>query len=87
MKLFEYMAAGVPIVASDLPSVHEALRHGENAWLVEPGDKQALAKGITHVLRDAALKTKLAVAARHSANNYTWQGRAGSILNHVRGIG
>jgi glycosyltransferase involved in cell wall biosynthesis len=73
----------VPIVATDLPSVREVLRHGENAWLVEPGDKTALATGITHVLRDGALKATIAAAAQQSAKKYTWERRASSILNQL----
>ena len=46
LKLFEYMASGRPIVASDLPSLREVLRDGENALLVEPGNPQALTAGI-----------------------------------------
>ncbi|MHB8991587.1 MAG: glycosyltransferase, partial [Chloroflexota bacterium] len=46
MKLFEYMAARRPIVASRLPSLQEVLRDGENALLVEPDDPESLAKGI-----------------------------------------
>ena len=36
LKLFEYMASGRPIVASDLPSLREVLADGRNALLVEP---------------------------------------------------
>src|SRR5262249_61279701 len=37
-KLFEYMAMGKAIVASDLDQVSEVLRHGETAWMVPPAD-------------------------------------------------
>ena len=40
LKLFEYMAAGRAIVASDLPAIREVLRDGENALLVTPGDAE-----------------------------------------------
>jgi len=83
LKLFEYMAAGVPIVATDLPSIREVLRHGENAWLVEPGNDKALAAAITGVLEDAVLSGKLAANARHAADRYTWERRARAILNQA----
>ena len=44
-KLFEYMAMGKGIVASDLDQIGEVLRHGETAWLVPPADADALADG------------------------------------------
>jgi glycosyltransferase involved in cell wall biosynthesis len=83
MKLFEYLAAGTPIIASDLPSIREVLRHGENAWLVEPGDAHALARGIAHLLRNDALKTKISAGAQRSVAKYAWRARAASILNQV----
>ncbi len=45
LKLFEYLAAGRPIVASDLAAIREVLRDEENALLVEPGSAAALAGG------------------------------------------
>src|SRR5207237_125725 len=42
-KLFEYMAMGRPIVASDLEQIGQTLEHGRTAWLVPPGDVEALA--------------------------------------------
>ncbi|PMP95968.1 MAG: hypothetical protein C0169_04930, partial [Thermodesulfobacterium geofontis] len=41
LKLFEYIALGLPIVASDLPVFREVLRDRENALLVKPGDPEA----------------------------------------------
>lgn len=80
MKLFEYMAAGVPIVASDLPAVREILRHGANAWLVAPGDPGALADGICRILSDAALAGRLAANARADCEGLTWEKRARAVL-------
>ena len=58
------MASGRPIVASDLPSLREVLRHEENALLVEPGNPQALVAGIQRIKDDAALGPRLAAQAR-----------------------
>ncbi len=85
LKLFEYMATGVPILATDLPSIREVLRHGENAWLVPPGDPKALAEGIRHLLENPDLAERLAQQARKDVRQYTWKRRAAVILRHVLG--
>ena len=76
LKLFEYMAAGRAIVASDLPSIREVLRHTEEALLVEPGSPEALADAIRTLIADRALAERLANAAAAAAPNYTWTRRA-----------
>ncbi len=76
LKLFEYMAAGRPIVASDLPALREVLRPEENAILVEAGNAGALAAGIERVAADPALARRLARQASMDAAGYTWERRA-----------
>ena len=51
LKLFEYMAAGPAIVASDLPSIREVLHDDVDALLVTPGDAAALAAAIDAAAR------------------------------------
>ncbi len=86
MKLFEYAAAGRPIVASDLPNLREHLRHGENAWLVAPDDPAALAEGLRTVLADPALAGRLGRAARALACENSYEARAGRILDFIRSV-
>jgi glycosyltransferase involved in cell wall biosynthesis len=86
MKLFEYMAAGVPIVASDLPSIREVLRHGENAWLVKPGEPDAIAKGIQIILENPPLANQLSRQACLDVRDYTWRQRANRILNGIQAL-
>jgi glycosyltransferase involved in cell wall biosynthesis len=76
LKLFEYMAAGRAIVASDLPAIREVLRDNEQALLVAPGDPDALATAIERLLDDRALAGRLARAAFAEAPAYTWAKRA-----------
>ena len=52
LKLFDYMAAGVPIVASDLPALREVLRHEQNALLATPGDPDSFAAAVQRILAD-----------------------------------
>jgi glycosyltransferase involved in cell wall biosynthesis len=76
LKLFEYMASGRPIVASDLPSLREVLRDGENALLVEPGSAQALTAGIQRIRDDAPFGERLAQQAGRDVLQFTWARRA-----------
>jgi glycosyltransferase involved in cell wall biosynthesis len=79
LKLFEYMAAGKPIVASDLPAFREVLRDNEHACLIEPGKPDALARGIRRVLEDMALAERIARNAFEQAPAYSWARRAERI--------
>ena len=76
LKLFEYMAAGRAIVASDLPSIGEILADDVNALLVAPGDATALASAIRRLAADAALRARLGAAARTAVRDYSWARRA-----------
>ena len=49
LKLFEYLAAGLPVVAIDLPSMRLVLRDGENALLADPDDPAALPGAISRL--------------------------------------
>jgi glycosyltransferase involved in cell wall biosynthesis len=77
LKLYEYLAAGVPIVASDIGQVGQVLRKAGCGVLVRPGDPDELAAGIQAVLRDPernrarAAEVRPQVLAEHS-----WDERA-----------
>ena len=79
LKLFEYMAAGRAIVASDLPSIREVLTDDVSAVLVAPGDAAALAQGIRRLADDAALRARLAAAAARAVAEYSWDERAARL--------
>jgi len=62
--LLEAMAAGVPIVATDIPGNDEAIASGRNGWLVSPGDPSALAEKVLDLLKDLERASKFAHAGR-----------------------
>ncbi|OFW07239.1 MAG: hypothetical protein A3H96_17100 [Acidobacteria bacterium RIFCSPLOWO2_02_FULL_67_36] len=76
LKLFEYMAAGRAIVASDLPAIREVLHDGVDALLVTPGDPSAMAAAIRRLMDDPALQSALARAALAAVPQYGWGRRA-----------
>ena len=83
-KLFEYMAIGRPIVASDLDQLGEVLDDGRTAVLVRPGDVDSLADGLARVLampdRGEALGR---AAAREARENHDWKHRAAAIVDRL----
>lgn len=83
-KLFEYMAMGKGIVASDLEQIGEVLSHGKTAWLVPPGNPGALAEGICTLARDADLRRALGDAAREEVvRHYTWVAHVERLLEKM----
>jgi glycosyltransferase involved in cell wall biosynthesis len=76
LKLFEYMAAGRPIVASDLPAIREVLTDGRNAVLFEAGNPQALTAAIRRIKADPDLGQRLAATALADVREYAWARRA-----------
>ena len=82
LKLFEYMASKIPIVASDLPSIREILNEG-NAILVQPDNPQALAEGIRKILENKNLAEKISEQAYKDVQNYTWDKRAKRIIRFI----
>jgi glycosyltransferase involved in cell wall biosynthesis len=76
IKAFEAMAAGRPLVASDLPSSREFLRDGENALLVPPGEPPLLAQALRRILSDRGLAHRLACTAFAEAGAFSWDARA-----------
>lgn len=83
LKLFEYMGVGRAIVASDLPSLREVLRHEQNALLCAPEDATALATQLRRATTDRELRARLARQARSDADNYSWAIRARTIVEHI----
>jgi len=78
MKLFEYMAAGKPIIASDVPAAREVL-DDSNAYFFTPDDPQSLADAIKKALTDPHASQK-AFRAREEVKEYSWDTRAQTIL-------
>ncbi len=81
LKVFEYMAAGLPVVASRIGQLESLIRHGVNGLLVDPGEPAALALALRQVHDDAHLRARLGQAARAQAlAEHTWDAVVTRIL-------
>lgn len=76
LKLFEYMACGKKIVASDVPAMR-AILNEKTAWFFKPDDAADLRKKILEALKSKEDKGGRAAAA---ATKYSWKARAKAIL-------
>lgn len=82
MKLFEAMAAGRPILVSDLEPIREIIHHGQNGLCVPPDDEKAWI-GAVRFLRDHPEEAhRMATQAKKDASRFGWENRA-RILQKV----
>jgi glycosyltransferase involved in cell wall biosynthesis len=87
MKLFEYMAAGKLVVASDIPVLREVIRDQENGVLVDHREPRAWATAIRRLAQDDDLREKLIRRARDEAvREYSYSVRFKRILRHVESV-
>lgn len=85
IKLFEYMASGIPIVASRLPSICEIL-NDNNAILFEADNASSLVSAITESFAHPEKSQRLATKALTDVQAYTWERRADTIISFVGNI-
>ena len=80
LKVFESMAMGLPLVASDLPSLREILVGEEHAVFAAPDDPRALADAIARLMGDEELRASMRDRGLARAPELTWDARAERIL-------
>lgn len=82
LKVYEYMAAGVPVVASRIGQLDGLIRDGNNGLLCPPGDAAALAAALDRLRRAPALGRRLANTARANVlEHHTWDAVVRRILD------
>jgi glycosyltransferase involved in cell wall biosynthesis len=74
VALAQGMAAGKPVIGSDIPGVRTVVENGESGFLIEPGDKVALAERIEQLAGDPDLRRQMGFRGRERiVRRYTWR--------------
>ncbi|OBY93455.1 glycosyl transferase family 1 [Pseudomonas sp. AU11447] len=80
-KLFEYLIAGLPVVASDLPEIRRIVREHDIGELVRPGDDGQLIHALNRLVADAPLRARLSRNALSTATSLNWESQEASLVS------
>lgn len=86
LKVFEYMATGLPIIAPNLPAFREILTDQQTALFFEANRPKALASAMLRLMNDSDLRTKIAANACIESTQYTWANRGARILDFIKAL-
>ncbi|MCP4592738.1 MAG: glycosyltransferase family 4 protein [bacterium] len=83
MVVPEAMGAGLPAVVTNISGSQDMVQTGDNGFVVEPGDVDAMAEALQDLLEDDALRTRMAQASSIKAQNYAWERVGRLYLEHA----
>lgn len=83
IKMFEYMASGIPIIASDLPSIREVL-NDDNSIIIRSDSSEKMEKAISNLLKDKKKCYKIAEQSLLDVKKYGWGKRAKLIFEFIQ---
>lgn len=84
LKLFEYMACGRAVVASNIGQIASVIEGGQNGMLTEPGDPEQLANTLSELIADKEFRNHLGHQSANSMIGHGWDDCARRILEDVR---
>ena len=81
LKIYEYLAAGLPVVTTRVGHLHEVVHHGEDGLLVPPDDPAAFAQALLELARDPARRSRMGQNGQaRVAREHSWDAVAQQIL-------
>ena len=84
LKIFEYMAAGLPVVAPSVDRIPSLVGHEREGLLYDPASTASLAEAIDRLADDAALRARLGRAARERAvREYSWRAHCEALARAI----
>lgn len=87
-KMFEYMAGGLPLIASDFPAMAKIIKEVDSGLLVNPDNKEEVSRSIVQLLRDENLRNRLSRNGYNAVKNkYNWEKESEKFLKFYEEIG
>lgn len=81
IKMFEYMIAGIPVVASDFPLWAEIIVKHNCGILVDPSDKSAIAKSCNYIIQNPSEAIKMGANGKNAVLNYfNWENESKNLI-------
>jgi len=72
-KLLEYMMAGIPVIANDLPEMRRVIEDTGAGFVVDASDPKAIASAVNEILADPARRDQMSEAAKAARRRYSWE--------------
>ena len=80
--LLEAMAAGAPVVATEIEGYASVVEHGQNGLLVPPKDDESLAQAIAALIDDDSLRQRLIAEGVRTADSFRWESVARRVMDY-----
>ncbi|MDD5194055.1 MAG: glycosyltransferase family 4 protein [Candidatus Omnitrophica bacterium] len=85
-KLFEYLAAGVPVVASDFPEIRKVIDEFDAGVLIDPHKPENIAQGINTLILDEARRKQMSLNAKKASLKYNWENEKGKLIRMYKSL-
>ena len=82
-KVYEYLALGLPVIATDIPAHRRILTDGRGAIIVEENSAEAIATAVESLLREPDRIVELSEGARTSALQHNWESRFSALFERI----
>ena len=80
-KLMDYFSAGIPVIATDLPSLHDFMRDGKEGFLISPGDEDRTVASLVRIMTDQTLYMRMSGTVLQTARCFSWQACTARMLD------